>query len=191
MTRALSLAAAALLLLPHPGAAHRLDEYLVATMLSLDGGLVTGSMRLVPGVDVATSVIAAIDTDGDQALSAAERQDYARRVLADLALRVDDAPLPLRLVVARFPSLDEMKRGVGEIQLEFTAVLPRGGHKRRLVFENRHRNDIAVYLANCLVPRDDAIRITGQVRNGNQSAYELDFEQDAAVAPRSLAAQRK
>jgi hypothetical protein len=58
------------------------------------------------------------------------------------------------------------KEGLGEIQIEFSATLPRGGPNRRLVLENRHQRRIAACLVNCLVPRDPDIRIVAQDRNG-------------------------
>ena len=70
-----------------------------------------------------------------------------------------------------------MKEGLGEIQIEFTADLPRGGPNRRLIFENHHQSRIAAYMVNCLVPRDKNIRIAAQNRNENQSFYQLDYVQ--------------
>jgi hypothetical protein len=110
-------------------------------------------------------------------LSEAEQQAYAERVSRDVSLSVDSRPLVLHLVSANFPSLEEMKQGIGEIQLEFTAELPRGAADRRLRFENHHQGAIAVYLVNCLVPHDKNIRITAQSRNENQSVYQLEFVQ--------------
>jgi hypothetical protein len=69
------------------------------------------------------------------------------------------------------------KEGLGEIQIEFSATLPRGGPNRRLVLENRHQRRIAAYLVNCLVPRDPDIRIVAQDRNEQQSVYRLDYVQ--------------
>ena len=77
----------------------------------------------------------------------------------------------------RFPGIEEMKEGLGEIQLEFDADVARGGTNRRLVFENHHRSPIAAYLVNCLVPRHPNIRIARQNRNYQQSFYQLDYEQ--------------
>jgi hypothetical protein len=172
-----AVAVALLLSLPVTAFGHRLDEYLVATILALDAGRVEGSMRLIPGAGVSSAVIASIDANGDQALSEDERQAYAQRVLRDLSLGIDGQPLTLHLVLARFPPLSQMLLGTGEIQLAFSADLSRRGGGRRLTFENHHQSDIAVYLVNCLVPRNDDIRITAQSRNGNQSVYQLDFEQ--------------
>ena len=77
----------------------------------------------------------------------------------------------------RFPATWEMKEGLGEIQLEFSADLPRNGRNRKLMFENHHQSRIAAYLVNCLVPRDPDIRLVAQHRNDSQSLYELDYVQ--------------
>jgi hypothetical protein len=177
MTCLFRIVGALILLSPGVVSAHRLDEYLQATLLSIEPGRVEASMRLVPGVAVSSEVIASIDTNGDGVLSAAEQQDYAQRVARDLSLSVDGRPLALHIVSASFPSVGEMKQGVGEIQLDFTAALPHGAADRRLTFANHHEAAIAAYLVNCLVPHDQDIHITAQNRNENQSLYQLDFVQ--------------
>jgi HupE / UreJ protein len=164
-----------LFLLPMAAFAHRLDEYLEATILSIDSGHIDGSLRLVPGVAVASQVVAAIDTNADGVISAVEQQAYAQRVLHDLSLSVDGQRLPVRLVSAGFPAIAAMQQGVGEIQISFTASLPPGADHRKLVFENHHESGIAVYLVNCLVPDNHDIQLGGQTRNQNQSWYQLDF----------------
>jgi hypothetical protein len=168
-------AAAILLLIRTPAIGHRLDEYLQATLISVGKDRIQAQIRLVPGVAVLPVVLGSIDTDADGAVSEAEQGAYAERVLRDLSLTVDGDRLRLRLVSRRFPKIEEMKEGLGEIQLEFEADAPRGGRKRRLVFENHHQSPIAVYLVNCLVPRDPDIRITAQNRNYQQSFYEVDY----------------
>jgi hypothetical protein len=173
----LRIVGAMILLLPGMAWAHRLDEYLEATLLSVEPDRIELYMRLVPGVAVSSAVIASIDTNGDGVLSEAEQQAYAQRVSRNLSLSIDSQPLALHIVSANFPPLEEMTRGLGEIQLEFTAELPRGAGDRRLRFENHHQGTIAVYLVNCLVPHDKNIRITAQSRNENQSVYQLDFVQ--------------
>ena len=47
--------------------AHRIDEYLQATLLTVERDHVQASMRLIPGVLVAPSVIDGIDSDHDNA----------------------------------------------------------------------------------------------------------------------------
>ncbi|HTQ96202.1 MAG TPA: HupE/UreJ family protein [Candidatus Acidoferrum sp.] len=155
--------------------AHRLDEYLQATIFSVDKDSVHGSMRLIPGVAVAARVIADIDADGDGVVSVTEKQAYAERVLAGLTLKVDGERLSPRLTSVSFPGIAEMKEGLGEIQIEFDADLPPGGEKRKLFFENHNEAGFAVYLVNCLVPSDKNIRVVAQKRNENQSLYELEY----------------
>jgi HupE / UreJ protein len=180
----LIVAALALVLVPARIAAHRLDEYLQATIFSIDADHVQGSMRLVPGVAVASTVISGIDTNHDGSLSDPEQQAYAQSVLRDLVLSADGKPLNLNLVSVRFPPIEEIEQGIGEIDINFSADLPTSGSTDRLVFENRHQAAISVYLVNTLVPIDKNIQITGQSRNENQSIYQLDFSR-SITSPRT------
>ena len=118
-----------------PGFAHRLDEYLQATMLWVEKDRVGGQIHLTPGVAAFPVVLASIDTDADGRISDAEQQVYAERVLRDLSLTVDGDGLPVRLVSAKFATTEEMKEGRGEIQLEFWADLRPGSFTRRLIFQ--------------------------------------------------------
>jgi hypothetical protein len=134
---------------------------------------------MIPGVAVSSIVVANIDTNGDGVISETERRAYAQRVLGDLLLTVDGNRLKPRLTSIAVPSIEAMKEGLGEIQIEFTADLPGHGAHRRLIFENHHQSRISAYLANCLVPRDKNIQIVAQNRNENQSLYQLDYAQTA------------
>ena len=93
-----------LLLLSNPAFAHRLDEYLQATTISIEKDRVAGQLRLTPGVAVFPIVIAAIDTDHDEVISNAEQKAYAGRVLADLSLFMDGESVKLQLVSTAFPT---------------------------------------------------------------------------------------
>jgi HupE / UreJ protein len=169
--------AAILLCLVRVASAHRLDEYLQATILSVDKDHVQASMRMIPGVAVASAVIASIDSNGDGLLSPAEQRAYAERVLGDLSLTVDGKRVQPKLVSVDFPQVELMREGLGEIHIEFTADLPHGGPDRKFILENHHQRQNAAYLVNCLVPRDPDIRIVGQTRNERQSFYQLDYVQ--------------
>jgi hypothetical protein len=160
--------------------AHRLDEYLQATIISVEKDRVDLSMRLIPGIAVSSTVLASIDANGDRVISRTERRVYAEWVLRDVSLSLDGNRLKPRLISVDFPRVEDMKQGVGEIQIEFSADLPAGGFNRKLVFENHHQSRIAAYLMNCLVPRDPNIRISAQNRNENQSFYELSYVQAEA-----------
>jgi hypothetical protein len=176
--RILALAVAAILvLLAAPASAHRLDEYLQATLISLEKGRVQLSMRLIPGVAITPTVLAGIDINADGVISEKEQRAYAERVLSDTTLSIDGVALTPRLVSVSFPSIEDMKEGLGEIHLEFTADLPSGGANRALIFQNHHESRISAYLVNCLVPGDPNVRVVSQKRNEQQSFYELDYVQ--------------
>jgi hypothetical protein len=181
-----SLAAAAILLASRtPVGAHRLDEYLQATLLSVSKHAVTAEMTLTPGVAVYPVVLAEIDKDADGVISDSEQRAYGERVLHDLLLAVDGHRLTPRLVSLAFPSVEQMKDGLGEIRIAFAADLIRGGPNRTLTLENRHIAGISAYQVNCLAPDDRDIRVLGQRRNYTQSFYELDYAQ-AGVRSASL-----
>ena len=181
MKRATTIVTSALLLsVATPAFAHRVDEYLQATTISVGRDRVQAQIRLTPGTEVFATVLAAIDTDRDGVLSSVEQRSYAERVLGDLSLAVDGARLPLRLVSSTFSDLDVMREGRGVIQIDFDAVVPRGGAERRLVFENHHFTRIADYLVNGLVPSDPEIAIRAQKRDYTQSRFELEYAQAGA-----------
>jgi len=177
------IAAACLLLiaLTSPASAHQLDEYVQASKLSVGKDQVRVELRLTPGVKVLPSVLAGIDANGDGRLSSVEQRAYAERVQRDLSLVLDGKRLPLRLVAVRFPDVGDMKEGLGEIQLELVADVPAGSAARTLTFENHHRSDVAVYLANALVPPDADIRIAAQRRSYDQASFTLDYTQSGAL----------
>src|SRR5580700_7988175 len=119
--------------------AHRLDEYLQATIISVENDRVEVSMRLIPGVAVSSIILASIDTNGDGVIAETEQRTYAERVLRDLSITVDGKSTSPTLVSQKFPDIEEIRAGVGEIQIEFTVDLAPGGSQRRIVFENHHR----------------------------------------------------
>src|SRR5271165_3502823 len=186
MKRKLIAVAASLLLFGRFASAHRIDEYLQATILTVEKDHVQASMRLIPGIAVSSSVMASIDSNGDGVLSEREQRAYAERVLGDLSLTVDGESLSPKLVSVEFPQGEQMREGLGEIHVMFTADLPRGGPTRRLILENHHQNKDSAYLVNAVMPRDRDIRIVAQKRNVQQSFYELDYEQAGGASAGTL-----
>jgi hypothetical protein len=171
------MAATMLLLTAQCGFAHRLDEYLVATIVSVEKTRVQGEITLTPGVAVYRIVLAGIDKNGDGVITEEEERAYAGQVLRDLSVTMDGRPLTVQLRSKKFPSVAEMREGRGEIRIEFGADVGFGGTTRKLAIENRHQSRIAAYQVNCLVPGDPGIRIVAQDRNYSQSVYQLTYQQ--------------
>jgi hypothetical protein len=167
-----------LLLCSMPAWAHRIDEYLQATTLSLGSDRAHASMRLIPGVMVAPSVIAMIDANHDGVFSENEKRVYADRVLGDLFLSIDGQAVKPKLDSWSIPDASQLRDGLGEIHLEYHVDLPPSATTNRsLVLINRHLNESSVYLVNVEVPEDLTLRIVDQKRNPRQSVYELDYQQ--------------
>jgi hypothetical protein len=149
-------------------------------MLSVQVDRVQASMRLIPGITVASAVISGIDTNHDGVFSLSEEQTYARQVLADLEIRIDGTQLHPRLVSWSFPPLAQMRDGLGEIHIDYTVELPRGRADRTFTVTNHHLSASSVYLVNALVPGDPDLRIVAQQRNPQQSVYQLRYRQLSA-----------
>ncbi len=182
-TKAILVTAAVfLLVLARPAAAHRLDEYLQAATIDVGREQVNVELRLTPGVAVFPQVIAEIDTDRNGVISDAEQQAYARRVCADVSLLVGDVPVQLRAISSTFPTVPEMKDGLGDIVLQLHAPISNANGSRTLQFENRHQSAISAYLVTCLVPTDPGVQVLSQTRSLDQSIYKLEFTQSADAA---------
>lgn len=189
MKRIIVAAAVAALLLSstESARAHRIDEYLQSTILSLQANRVQTSMRLIPGVLVASSVIDRIDTNGDGVFSESEQRAYASSVLGDLSMAAEGRPLHPTLVSWSFPQPAQLRDGLGEIHIEYTVELPPlVASQRSLTLANHHLGPTSVYLVNVLTPDDPSLHVLAQKRNPTQTVYEVDYEQ-AMTAPVSSA----
>ena len=170
--------AAALMIVVLVGAsvrAHRIDEYLQATRLSIVRDRIVVDVTLTPGVSVASRVLEAIDRDGDARISPQEAEIYGGAVMRGVTLTVDGQRRALTLVRAESSSGDEMLDGAGAMRLEAVASLPamaRGAHA--IVYDNWFEQRDGVYLVNALMPADPAITIRAQRRDRQQHRIELD-----------------
>lgn len=169
------VACATVLAFSAPASPHRLDEYLQLTALSIGTKGVHATLYLTPGVAVAKRALALMDANGDGLLSASEQKAYAARAAHDLSLSVDGKPRPFRLAAFRFPPVDAIRKGTGEVRLDLDAAAPVGAGRHTLLFENRHQRPIAAYLVECLAPESPSLRVMGQVRSREQERYRLEF----------------
>jgi hypothetical protein len=124
-------------------------------------------MRLIPGIAVSSSVIGSIDNNDDGVFSKAKQWTCAKRVLGDLSLTAEGNNLKPKLVSVDFPQVEQMREGSRRDHIEYTAELPSGGRNRRLILENQNQSERAIYLVNCLVPRDQDLRIVSQKSERN------------------------
>ena len=169
--------------------AHRLDEYLQATRLSIDTDRVDLEIDLTAGAAMASKVFDWIDTNRDGEISDAEGEAYAQQVLRSVALKVDGRSAPIRLVESSFPQFGDMSLGVGTIRLRATAKVPAvGAGHHQVSFLNTHQPESSVYLVNALVPENPRVQLGEPRRDFAQHGLTLDYSvmSDAPLA-RTLA----
>jgi hypothetical protein len=156
--------------------AHRLDEYLQATLVVIDPGEVRLQINLTPGVEVADKVLAVVDRNHDGVISTNEASAYCELLKRDLTIYLDGHKVVLKPGSSNFPALSELRTGWGIMQVEFSAPigsLAVGEH--RLEVKNRHLPRLSVYLFNAAQPSSGLVRVTKQRRNKNQSTGEIEF----------------
>jgi hypothetical protein len=152
-------------------AAHRLDEYLQATLIGVTPDSADIEIRLTPGVAMLPVLMAVIDQDRDGRISPAEERAYVSRVVREVELRVDGVPAPLSLIETQFPAIEAMREGLGTIRMKLHAA--RGGHTLR--FENRHLPQVSAYLVNCLAAPSDGLAVSRQQRDELQRSLEFEY----------------
>ena len=171
----------ALLALSPQAFAHRLDEYLQATIVSIEPGHMRLQINLTPGVAVAEQVLAQVDRDRDSVITKREADAYAEWLKGDLIVRLDQQLVELKTTSSSFPEFSDLRTGFGIIQIEFVVLAPfplaLGTH--RLTLENRHLSKVSVYLFNAAKPESNSILINAQKRNANQSTGEIEFTLNA------------
>lgn len=166
----------AFLALPSTVFAHRVDEYLQATLVVIEPETIRLQINLTPGVAVAEQVLALIDRDRDGVISTNEAAAYSELLKRDLIVRLDQRNLELKPTASFFPGIAELQTGWGFIQMEFSAPpgrLAAGTHN--LTIEGRHLPSVSVYLINAAQPASPFIQILKQIRNENQSVGEIRF----------------
>lgn len=168
---------AAMLLLSVTGMAqaHRLDEYLQATMIGITRQRVAVTLRLTPGRGVAPAVIHQIDSNGDGTVSPDEQHAYATRMARGLEISLNGHALSLRQGEAVFPSIAAMQAGSGVIVLQYEATVALTPGLYHLAYVNHASGPDVVYLVNTLMPDDPAIHPRQQHRSVDQSSYGLEF----------------
>jgi hypothetical protein len=177
VTRGLAAATAGVLLvLSATASAHRLDEYLQAARVSLTHTRVDLEIDLTPGASVADGIIAMIDRDSDKRISPLEAERYGRDVLSDVVLELDGQPIALTLNHVEASPLEELRHGLGAIQLRASGdVASRMSFRRELHFQNNHHAASSVYLVNALMPQDPGITVVAQTRDTTQRDARIEY----------------
>ena len=161
--------------------AHRLDELLQATLVTVEADRIRLDLQLTPGVAVAPGVVGEIDADRDGSISPAESSAYARQVADHLVLRFDGQRQRLDVLTCESAPVADLQAGTGALRIALASDRIRlwpGPHD--LGFENRHRPEISVYLVNAVQPAVQGIRVESQQRDETQSAFSMNLVMTSA-----------
>ena len=175
----LAVLVASLAFAPRAGA-HRLDECLQAMRVTIDIDRISLDLDLTPGASIADRMFATLDSNHDGEISDEEAHAYAQRVLDSIAVSVDGRPAPVMLIRRRFPTLREMRGGVGIIHLSAQTAVPPAVGRHQVSYGNSFLPDLSVYLANALVPSDDRVHIGEQRRDFLQRSLTVDYRVTAS-----------
>ena len=158
--------------------AHRLDEYLQATRVSLERSQVLLEIDLTPGSSVAEGIIRLIDRDGDSSITPLEAESYGRSVLSDVLVDLDDRRISMTLAHVEVPSTDEMRHGMGTIQVRAAGDVEQAAlwrRQRQLHLRNNHHAASSVYLVNALMPGDAGVSVISQTRDRTQREARIEY----------------
>ena len=172
-----AIALAVILASPTDAIAHRLDEYLQASRVTLDRDRISLEIDLTPGANMATAAVSLLDLDGDGTISPAEAGAYGRRVLADLVVALDERAVAMNLTRSEVPSIAEMRDGLGTIRLSAAGRLPSvTAGRRQLLLRNTHEPLTSVYLANAMISSDERVAVVKQSRDPRQQELRVDYD---------------
>ena len=163
------------LVFPCESAAHSLDEYLQAARVSLAPDRITLHVDLTPGVSIAAPVVAMLDRDGDGTISPAEAEAYGKAVLGEWVLTLDGRQVLLTLTRVEIPSIDEMRHGLGTIQLRTVGHVEAAAGRRHVYFRNNHHPVPSAYLVNALIPDDGDVEVVAQARDPQQREVRVEY----------------
>jgi hypothetical protein len=163
--RAMLLAA----LIPGWAAAHPIDEVVQGAYLTLAPGEVRLELDLTPGAEVSPTVLAALDANGDRAISKAEARRFAQRVLDQTTLTLDGKAAPWRIAKVDAPPYQNLLQATDTLKIYAIARRPDRAGAHTLYFDNRYQPAKSQCIANIFLQPGRGWRffVAGQQRSND------------------------
>jgi hypothetical protein len=172
--------ALALVLLAGAAFAHPVDECMQAAYLKLGPDALELELDLTPGEQVAPQMLGLIDQDQDGQMDQPEAQRYAKRVIEDLSLTVDEQPQTFKLENVMPPSTPVFLAGGGTIKLLARTDLTAEAGSHTFEFRNAHAPVKSGYLANVFVQSGE-VTILEQKRDAKQQTFRVRYSLEPRV----------
>jgi hypothetical protein len=171
--KVITLSLAVAVLVPAGAGAHRLDELLQTTFVSVGADRVRVDVSLTPGAQIASKVVGRIDADSDGAFSAAEREAFARQVVDAIEVTIDGQRSALTLDGAQFPLPADLAAGTASVRINaFTPAPATGSHQ--MTVENGFERAMGVYLMEIRSP-EPGTTVERQIRDPLQRTVRVDY----------------
>ncbi|MCS1409779.1 MAG: hypothetical protein M2R45_02965 [Verrucomicrobia subdivision 3 bacterium] len=156
--------------------AHRLDECLLASRIDIMTAAIILDIDVTPGVAVLPEFLSWVDTDKNGVISQGEGDDYARSLLEDCTLLLDDELHDSEFLGATVPSSQALAEGIEKLRVkaQIPVRLTNGHHI--FAFYCAHHPEICVYLSNALLPTSEKINVVRQTRDLLQRRIEVRFK---------------
>jgi nickel/cobalt transporter (NicO) family protein len=161
--------------------AHPADMLVQAAYITLSPKQVKIELDLTAGESVAKDFLVQLDSNQDQQISTVEIQTLASVVLENIALTVNNTPVPLRLESSQSSEIEQIKLGGGQVQLVFVGVIS-ASSQNQFIFKNNFAPVNSGYLANVFV-QSSAVKIISQQRDQTQQTFEVAYEVAESALP--------
>jgi ABC-type nickel/cobalt efflux system permease component RcnA len=165
-----------MLVLPSVTWAHPLDQYILASYLTVAPEQIVVELDMTPGVLVAPQLLPVIDTNNDQQISEAESRAYADLVLKEVELKVDGQPQQLTFSKIEMPDLLNFQAGYGTMRLYAKVNLTQGlTGTHQLYYKNNYQPANPAYQVNTFVDESIPVTIGPQNRDAIQQSMTMDY----------------
>ena len=148
-----------------------------AAYLSLAPNTVILELDITPGAKVAGGIVALLDSNADNKISADESQSFARLVLGNVALTLDGAPATWVITNVTLPAVDALQSGNDILKIAATANRPESVGMHTLSYQNAYRPAKTLRMANIfLQPGNNwTYEIMSQVHSDDGGALTVTF----------------
>lgn len=161
--------------------AHRLDEVLLTSQVSIEPTRIVIDVYVTPGVLVARQFLENLDPLGD-GVNDTDLDAFAAALLRRFTLWSDGVQLKPMVVAADAAPTADLLEGTGAVHVSVEAGSDGAAGQHFVEIANLYEPGVSIYLANAMLPPSDRVAIHAQTRDERQQRLRVDY----SVAPRAI-----
>ena len=153
-----------------------MDEIVQGAYLTVAPNEIRLELDLIAGIEVVDSILESLDRNFDQNITDAEARAFARRVLVEGTLTLDDVSVPWTLVDVTVPPYSNLKLGSATIKIYATVKRPDSMGARTLHYLNSYQPAKSQWTANVfLQPGGWQYQVTRQQRSNDGRQLTVNY----------------